>query len=58
MDIRLFCFTAVDSYGKADSSFYFTWVWNYGKGQLTSKGLFGVFNSPKKRMKTSRPEVS
>ena len=28
------------------------------KGQLISKGLFGVFNSSKKRMKTSQPEVS
>ena len=28
------------------------------KGQLISKGLFGVFNSSKKQMKTSGPEVS
>ena len=27
------------------------------KGQLISKCLFGVFNSPKKRMKTIRLEV-
>ena len=28
------------------------------KGQLISKGLFGVFNSPKKPTKTSKLEVS
>ena len=28
------------------------------KGQLISKGLFGVFNSSIKQTKTSRPEVS
>ena len=32
--------------------------WFKIKGQLISKGLFGVFNSPKKRMKTSQPELS
>ena len=29
----------------------------FTKGQLISKCLFGVFNSPKKRTKTIRPEV-
>ena len=33
-------------------------VWLVDKGQLISKGFFGVFNSSKKRTKTSRPEVS
>ena len=28
------------------------------KGQLIWKGLFGIFNSSKKRTKTSQPEVS
>ena len=28
------------------------------KGQLISKGLFGILNSSKKRTKTIRPEVS
>jgi hypothetical protein len=32
--------------------------YQYLKGQLILKGLFGVFNSSKKRTKTSRPEVS
>ena len=30
----------------------------YTKGQLISKRLFGVFNSSRKRTKTSHPEVS
>ena len=33
-------------------------IWSTSKGQLISIGLFGVFNSPKKRTKTSQPEVS
>ena len=32
--------------------------WKLPKGQLISKGLFGILNSPKKQTKTSRPEVS
>jgi hypothetical protein len=31
---------------------------NLSKGQLISKGIFGVFNSSKKQTKTSRLEVS
>ena len=32
-------------------------IWSTSKGQLISIGLFGVFNSPKKRTKIIRFEV-
>ena len=43
-----------------EASIFFS-VFKFGawdnKGQLISKCLFGVFNSPKKRMKTNQHEV-
>ena len=69
VQILIFCLTYIITtavHGNAPKIYVSTFIrqrrhlleFRQTKGQLISKGLLGVFDSSKKRTKTSRPEVS